>query len=185
VVRPGPGERNFHIFYQLLAAPKETRSRYKLSKPSSYFYLSQSDCFTVDQLDDAEEFAITESAMGAVGLSSSRRDAILGVVAAVLHLGNVKFSAKQIDDAEGADLVDMKPVENFCAILGLSPKALAKHLTTRKLQVSKASASKASASASASLRPRSSSAEAGGVRLSGGDPPNPPCGRPHPHKRHA
>ncbi|GMI22820.1 hypothetical protein TeGR_g6450 [Tetraparma gracilis] len=134
VVRPGPGERNFHIFYQLLAAPKETRSRYKLSKPSSYFYLSQSDCFTVDQLDDAEEFAITESAMGAVGLSSSRRDAILGVVAAVLHLGNVKFSAKQIDDAEGADLVDMKPVENFCAILGLSPKALAKHLTTRKLQ---------------------------------------------------
>ena len=74
--------------------------------------------------------------MKSVGIGDKRRDAIFGVVAAVLHLGNVKFSPKQIDDAEGCsiDSGSKSSLENFCGLLDLDAKAIGKALTTRKLQ---------------------------------------------------
>ena len=42
--------------------------------------------------------------MKSVGIGDKRREAIYGIVAAVLHLGNVQFSPKEIDDAEGSEM---------------------------------------------------------------------------------
>uniref|UniRef100_A0A4W5LKK6 Myosin motor domain-containing protein n=1 Tax=Hucho hucho TaxID=62062 RepID=A0A4W5LKK6_9TELE len=54
VVRQNPGERNYHIFYALLAgADKNHRELYFLSEgPESYHYLSQSGCVNDRSLDD-------------------------------------------------------------------------------------------------------------------------------------
>ena len=101
VVKPGKGERNFHIFYQLLKAPKAVRQKLLLSSPDSFFYLKQSRCYDVDNIDDREEFDITNDAMKSVGIGDKRREAIYGVVAAVLHLGNVQFSPKQVRMGRG------------------------------------------------------------------------------------
>lgn len=63
VVRQQKGERNYHIFYQLVAGASDgLRTRLQLpeaSSPDSFYYLSQSGCLSVDGLDDAEEFSIT------------------------------------------------------------------------------------------------------------------------------
>ncbi|KAJ8004412.1 hypothetical protein DPEC_G00135450 [Dallia pectoralis] len=54
VVRQNPGERNYHIFYSLLAgADRDLREFYFLSAgPGAYHYLSQSGCVKDSSLDD-------------------------------------------------------------------------------------------------------------------------------------
>lgn len=44
-------ERNFHIFYQLMASP-EFKKRYGLADIESYHYLNQSGVYQVKDLDD-------------------------------------------------------------------------------------------------------------------------------------
>lgn len=48
VVKQGPGERCFHIFYQLMAGlTSSEKEKYKLTKPEDFGFLSQSGCTTV------------------------------------------------------------------------------------------------------------------------------------------
>ncbi|KAG7263679.1 hypothetical protein CRUP_035551 [Coryphaenoides rupestris] len=58
VVRQNPGERNYHIFYALLAgATKEHKEQYFLGDPpESFHYLSQSGCLKDKSLNDKELF---------------------------------------------------------------------------------------------------------------------------------
>ncbi|XP_062213114.1 myosin-6-like [Phragmites australis] len=85
-------ERNYHCFYMLCAAPPEDCKKYKLEEARSFHYLNQSNCITLDGLDDSKEYIETRRAMGIVGISSDEQDAIFRVVAAILHLGNVEFA---------------------------------------------------------------------------------------------
>ena len=92
VVKAGPGERNFHIFYQLLAgADKALRSDLRLGKAEDYVYLNRTGSFEVDGMEDKEEYAITRDAMTSVGMTDEEQVAVLRVVAGVLHLGNMAF----------------------------------------------------------------------------------------------
>jgi len=63
VVRQQEGERNYHIFYQLVAgATDQLRKRLSLpgaSEAKSFNYLNQSNCLKVDGIDDAYELLIT------------------------------------------------------------------------------------------------------------------------------
>ena len=66
VCRQQGGERNYHIFYQLLAgASEELRERLRLptleeeEKAGRFYYLAQSGCTRVEGMDDAEDFAMT------------------------------------------------------------------------------------------------------------------------------
>lgn len=52
-------ERNYHIFYQLLAggaANTEMKRELFLEAPSTYTYLNQSGCYTLDGVNDREMF---------------------------------------------------------------------------------------------------------------------------------
>ncbi len=52
-------ERNYHIFYQLLAgaaANSEMKEKFCLLPPSHYSYLNQSGCYTLDGINDREMF---------------------------------------------------------------------------------------------------------------------------------
>lgn len=55
-------------------------------------------------MNDAEEFDITLNAMRSVGMGGSQIQAILSLVGAVLHLGNLEFRPKQVGGAEGSTL---------------------------------------------------------------------------------
>ena len=57
VVRQNPMERNFHIFYAMLAGitPAE-RQQLKLAEPTTYHYLNQSGCITDPTIDDERDF---------------------------------------------------------------------------------------------------------------------------------
>ena len=71
ISRPGPGERNFHIFYQLLAS--EYAEALKLgTKAEAHEYLAVSQCSTVEGVDDKEEMATTLAALQNVGMQSKQ-----------------------------------------------------------------------------------------------------------------
>ena len=66
-----PDERNYHIFYRMLAGmlPDE-RERLSLTDASDYYYLTQGNCISCDGMDDVEEYAIIRGAMKVLKLSS-------------------------------------------------------------------------------------------------------------------
>ena len=53
------GERNYHVFYQMIAGAMtnpELKRQLMLEKPSSFHYLNQSGCYTLDDVDDDAMF---------------------------------------------------------------------------------------------------------------------------------
>ena len=68
--------------------------------------------------------------MDVVGISPLERDAILDVVAAVLHLGNLNFEGG--DEARAvAGKVATSAAANACGLLGIAPAALTQALEVR------------------------------------------------------
>ena len=59
VVRQNPMERNFHIFYAMLAGTTDPaeREQLRLKDPASFHYLNQSGCVSDPTINDVEDFA--------------------------------------------------------------------------------------------------------------------------------
>lgn len=91
------GERNFHIFYQLLAgASADEKEAYRLEGPENYLYLSMSECFSVDTMDDVAEWSMVRNGMNLIGLQNETQQNVVQLLAGILYVGNISF-------AEGAD----------------------------------------------------------------------------------
>eukprot|EP00775_Hariotina_reticulata_P002154 gene2154-2472_t len=81
LVHLNPGERNYHIFYQLCdgASPEERRRWLLADSPSAYVYLNQSDVYHLPGVSNAKEFAHTRHAMTAIGISPEQQEDLMGV----------------------------------------------------------------------------------------------------------
>eukprot|EP00965_Chrysotila_dentata_P146436 4835213-Pleurochrysis_carterae.AAC.1 len=91
VVDIGEGERNYHIFYQLLTH-EETRTRWRLPDATGLDMLChEGKVACVDGVSDVKEFASVVRALEVFGLRQAEQSAIWRVLAAVLLLGNVRF----------------------------------------------------------------------------------------------
>uniref|UniRef100_A0A673H139 Unconventional myosin-Ib n=1 Tax=Sinocyclocheilus rhinocerous TaxID=307959 RepID=A0A673H139_9TELE len=138
VVKQPRGERNFHIFYQLLSgASDDTLKKLKLDRDfSKYNYLSL-DSATVNGLDDAASFRTVRNAMQIVGFMEDEVQSILELVAAVLKLGNIEFKPEsrcngfdesRIKDKNGEYLKEM------CELLGIEQSVLERAFSFRTVE---------------------------------------------------
>ena len=104
-------------------------------EPKNYGYPAQSNMYTLEQVKDSDEFDKLKSAMAAFNLTGDKATSIFKVVAAILHLGNLKFKAqvlrRQGSDIDGCKVVDAKPMEAAAQLLGVTPAALEKALCER------------------------------------------------------
>ena len=106
------------------------------SSVGDYAYLNCSDARTVDGVNDKEEFDITLAAMRDVGMNNKVIQGVLSMVAAVLHLGNIRFIPKQIEGAEGSSIDNnsRQALKHFCELAKIEPDMLLQVLTFRELQ---------------------------------------------------
>ncbi|CAJ1061297.1 myosin IEb [Xyrichtys novacula] len=128
VVSQNPGERNFHIYYQLLeGASGEQRENLGVTTPDYYFYLNQSGTYTVEDVNDKKEFSDTMEAMSVVGLSVDDQDSVLQLVAGILHLGNISF--REENNYAAVESQDFLAFPAF--LLGIPQDGLCSKLTSR------------------------------------------------------
>lgn len=95
IVSHAKNERNYHVFYYMLAGcTAEEKESLHLSKASDYFYLNQSKCYTLEGVDEVHELSRLKQSLEMVGFSAEKQRRVMALLAAVLHVGNVQFSKK-------------------------------------------------------------------------------------------
>ncbi|CUT99321.1 myosin va [Echinococcus multilocularis] len=108
VVLQDKNERNYHIFYQLLAAVSDPRLKSShsflngmaLDRSTTYHYAKWEEI----ESGDLENFTTTLQSLQDLGFSDDEVNTVFTILAAILHLGNVTYSGisqggSQITDA--------------------------------------------------------------------------------------
>ncbi|XP_051808577.1 unconventional myosin-IXAa-like isoform X2 [Acanthochromis polyacanthus] len=143
-------ERNYHVFYYLLAgASEEERKAFHLLKPEEYHYLNQmtkkshklhwdnyyeselQDCFTVEGEDLKHDFERLQLAMEMVGFLPTTRKQIFSLLSAILHLGNIRYKKKTYRD-DSIDICNPEVLPIVSELLEVKEEMLLEALTTRK-----------------------------------------------------
>ena len=86
-----------------------------------------------DGRDDAAEFADIRSAMKVLMMTDNDIWDILKILAALLHMGNIKYKGKVVANLDATEIPDHTNVERVATILGLDKLALIDALTTRTI----------------------------------------------------
>ncbi|KAG0220502.1 P-loop containing nucleoside triphosphate hydrolase protein [Mortierella sp. GBAus27b] len=88
-------ERNYHIFYQLVAGvPATEKKELDLQSIEQFHYLNQGNTPTINGVDDAAEFEITQRALSTIGISVQAQWDIFRLLAALLHIGNIQITGR-------------------------------------------------------------------------------------------
>ncbi|KAG5440194.1 hypothetical protein PCANB_001763 [Pneumocystis canis] len=121
VIQQNTSERNYHVFYQLLAgASKELKRKLFLENSiDDFVFLKKSSKYI-----DGESFTI-------MGFSEDEQYSILKLVASILHLGNLKVVS---DRSEQAKLLNFEQAERLCHLFGISVSEFTKALLCPKVK---------------------------------------------------
>ncbi|KAK6025120.1 myosin head [Ostertagia ostertagi] len=134
VVRQAPGERSYHIFYQLMSGhnPK-IRDQLKLTHDLKYYHFCSQAELTIDGVDDKEEMALTQEAFDVMGFEDDEVLDLYKSCAAIMHMGEMKF--KQRPREEQAEPDGDEDAQNVAHCLGVSSEELLKSLTKPRVRV--------------------------------------------------
>ncbi|XP_035859964.1 unconventional myosin-Ib isoform X4 [Sander lucioperca] len=136
VVKQPRGERNFHVFYQLLSgASDDTLKKLKLDRDfSKYNYLSL-DSAVVNGLDDAANFRTVRNAMQIVGFMEDEVQSVLELVAAVLKLGDIEFKPEsRCNGTDESRIKDKNDLKEMCELLGIEQSVLERAFSYRTVE---------------------------------------------------
>lgn len=131
VVFQAPGERNYHIFYQLCAS-RDKYPQLMLDHQDKFKFLNQGGSPNIAKVSDADEFKETIGALTTLGFTQEEINDLVRVLAAILHLGNVNIAEV---DQESCN-IDKKELSLniFADILQLNKSELLQWLTTRQIE---------------------------------------------------
>ncbi|CAI5793148.1 unconventional myosin-Ie isoform X1 [Podarcis lilfordi] len=130
VVMRNPGERSFHIFYQMIeGASTEQKSSLGITSMDYYHYLSLSGSYKVEDINDKSDFQETLHAMNVIGIFAEEQALVLQIVAGVLHLGNISF--KEVGNYAAVESEEFLAFPAF--LLGINQGRLKEKLTSRQM----------------------------------------------------
>uniref|UniRef100_A0A3B5LJX6 Myosin motor domain-containing protein n=1 Tax=Xiphophorus couchianus TaxID=32473 RepID=A0A3B5LJX6_9TELE len=132
VVHQNHGERNFHIFYELLdGGDNDLLNTLNLERnPHSYRYLVKGSCPRVSSISDKNNWRVVRKALDVIGFTAEEVQKLLNIIASVLHLGNTLFG----EGEEGETYITTETqLSNAAKLLGVDGSALKEALTHKKL----------------------------------------------------
>lgn len=143
VISQSVGERNFHVFYQLLSSVGVADSRFialheqikLVNDVSAYRLLSQSNCSVIEGGNDYADFENTYNSFLAYGFDTDQINGIFSILAGLLHLSNLTLKAVETDAGVKAEVENESVLELAAESLGVSSSSLAQLLTSRSMDV--------------------------------------------------
>nr|XP_014350501.1 PREDICTED: unconventional myosin-Ic [Latimeria chalumnae] len=132
VVHQNHGERNFHIFYQLLeGGESDLLRRLGLEKNAQqYQYLIKGQCAKVSSINDKNEWKTVKKALSVINFSESDVEELLSIVASVLHLGNIQFV---VNDQGDSQLTSENQIRYLATLLRVEGASLREALTHKAI----------------------------------------------------
>ncbi|XP_037958091.1 unconventional myosin-VIIa isoform X2 [Teleopsis dalmanni] len=138
IVSQNRDERNYHIFYCMLAGlSKEERNKLELleTSPTKYFYLAQGGSGNLAGKNDAKDFIDMRAAMQVLSFKPEESWCIFSLLAAILHLGNMYFKAIVVQNMDAAEVDDELNLNRVAKLLGIKKDSLSAALTQRTIFV--------------------------------------------------
>uniref|UniRef100_A0A1I7VNW0 Myosin VIIa n=1 Tax=Loa loa TaxID=7209 RepID=A0A1I7VNW0_LOALO len=136
VVSQALDERNYHIFYCLLAGlTASEKQELSLSNASDFYYLNQGGALEVEGRDDAADLVEIRSSMKVLMFKDSEIWSIFKILAAILHAGNIKYIATSINGMEAAEIRDTVEIGRIANLLSMDKQSLMNALTSRSLMI--------------------------------------------------
>ena len=124
-------ERNYHIFYQFVAGATDTeREELGLIPVEHFDYLNQGGAPYIDDVDDGKDFKDTRDSLTRLGVAKEVQSQLWRILAALLHLGNVKITSARSDSNLPADEPSLT---RACNLLGISAAEFAKWTIKKQL----------------------------------------------------
>lgn len=124
-------ERNYHIFYQLLAGlPEDLKSELRLTQAEDFFYMNQGGETQIKGVDDAWEYQVTVDALSLVGVTEGTQNQIFKILAALLHIGNIEIKKTRNDASLSSDEPNLQIA---CELLGIDSFSFAKWITKKQI----------------------------------------------------
>lgn len=124
-------ERNYHIFYQLVAGASDIERQEWALLPIEHFdYLNQGGSPIIDGVDDKADFEATRQSLTTIGVSRDKQAEIFSMLGALLHLGNVKITATRSDSVLPASEPSLV---RACRMLGVDANEFAKWTVKKQL----------------------------------------------------
>ncbi|EED88779.1 myosin heavy chain-like protein, partial [Thalassiosira pseudonana CCMP1335] len=150
LVSVNEGERNYHIFYELLSRGMDIKAKRRLlltsncgrgnaaSTVKDFKMTSMSGTYDRrDGVDDSDTYSELRMAMDTVGFSTDEQDGIFCVVASLLHASNLRFVLDRGQNHGSEDCM-VYDRDGTCAavasLLGVSEEALSMALTVSVIE---------------------------------------------------
>lgn len=132
IVSLNGGERNYHIFYLMLAGlSPEEKVNLELEHPHCYQYLSGSaNCVG---RDDKIEYTKLQCSMKTLSFSDKDVREIFKLLAALLHLGNLKYKSIVIQNIDATEVANSLKASQVARLLGIPKSALCDSLTRKSM----------------------------------------------------
>ncbi|XP_078473880.1 myosin-7-like [Lampetra planeri] len=134
VIFQQPGERSYHIYYQITSGKKPELQDMLLVSTNPYdFHVCSQGAVTVDNLDDGEELMATDQAFDILGFNSDEKYGAYKLTGAIMHFGNMKFKQKARE--EQAETDGTENTDKAAYLMGISSADLVKGLLHPRVKV--------------------------------------------------